>query len=397
MFGNAGRLFGRRWRCSATRGDCSAKSGGTRPPLAQRAAVASSEHPELRRTRTCGAPRPVDGRLLFPQSGFDPLSRHTRSRIVGVVNPSTPQDTAGLGADILAGRPFTASAALASGHLTRYDLDRRHTRILPGVYVRRGITLDQPGRIHAVGLWTEGRAVFSGWTAAYLLGERSFSASRELRDRVEITVPRRARIRAQRGVMVRHADLPPEHSLVVGTWAVTSADRTAVDVVRRRRGEAAVRALDSMLAHTDATVDGVRRSCREAGPVHGRARVWDALDLADSGGQSPPESSLRLLLAARGYEGFRTQVVIRDADGDSILTADLADPELRIALEYDGEHHLAREQRDHDSAVILRAAAAGWLVIRVTQGMLRDPRLLLERLDAETADRRDAGRPRQVS
>lgn len=296
-----------------------------------------------------------------------------------------PRDT--IAAEIRAGLPFDAAAALDAGVLTRHDLASRHRRVLPGIYVRRGIVLDTPGRIHATRLWSAGRATLSGWSAAHLHGERSFSSSAQ----VEITVPRRSRLRPQRGIVVRHTDLPPEHILVVDGGPVTTPDRTALDVARRLRGTAVIGALDSMLAHTPATIDGIRSCCAQSGAVHGRGRVLDALDGADAGAQSPPETDLRLLLERHGYRGFESQVEIHDARGRRILTADLADRDLRVALEYDGEHHLRREQRDYDSAVVLRAASAGWLVMRLTRGLVDDPTLLLERLDAESRRRRPAG------
>ncbi|WAC67494.1 DUF559 domain-containing protein [Agrococcus sp. SL85] len=51
---------------------------------------------------------------------------------------------------------------------------------------------------------------------------------------------------------------------------------------------------------------------------------------------------------------------------------DLADPSLRLAIEYDGEHHrLDDAQDDRDVRRLRRLAAEGWLVIRITKADLR--------------------------
>ena len=51
-----------------------------------------------------------------------------------------------------------------------------------------------------------------------------------------------------------------------------------------------------------------------------------------------------------------------------------------MALLYDGESHLDREQRDWDSAVTARLFDEGWLDLRITAGMLHDPATLLRRI-----------------
>ncbi|MEZ5213696.1 MAG: DUF559 domain-containing protein [Microbacterium sp.] len=61
---------------------------------------------------------------------------------------------------------------------------------------------------------------------------------------------------------------------------------------------------------------------------------------------------------------------------------DLAYPELKIAIEYEGEHHLTDPaQWAEDIARMDRLVEAGWRVIRVTKSeVFRDPARLIERI-----------------
>lgn len=90
---------------------------------------------------------------------------------------------------------------------------------------------------------------------------------------------------------------------------------------------------------------------------------------------SPKETEMRLL-AHSLCKKLGLMVVEQHplwAAGSLVTVFDLAIPELKVAIMYDGEHHLKREQRDWDSLVNVEAALQGWTVIRVTAGTL--PRL----------------------
>lgn len=277
---------------------------------------------------------------------------------------------------IVEGEPFVGRAVVEAGHLTRHDLGARFERVRPRIYRARGAEWTPRRELRAVQLWAGERGVTGGWSAALLHGERWFAPRRP----AEIAVPRTVRVRSHPGVVVRYREIPAEDRVVLAGAVVTDPTRTAIDVVRRLRGESAVMALDSLVGSTGTTLEEIERRLYRYPGMHGRQRVLDALARADPGAQSPPETRLRLLVHEAGHRGFRTQVPVYDASGARLLTADLADPRRRIALEYDGEHHLLREQRDWDSTVVLRAMRAGWVVIRVTAGMLDSPALLLARL-----------------
>ncbi|MGY2066835.1 endonuclease domain-containing protein [Blastococcus sp. SYSU DS0619] len=81
--------------------------------------------------------------------------------------------------------------------------------------------------------------------------------------------------------------------------------------------------------------------------------------------ESQPESRLRVALALSGLHAV-PQYSVRDAAGDFVARVDLAFPEQRVALEYDGLWHAGPAQFAKDLRRLNRLVAAGWTVLHVT-------------------------------
>ncbi len=73
----------------------------------------------------------------------------------------------------------------------------------------------------------------------------------------------------------------------------------------------------------------------------------------------PPETFLRLALTAAGLPEPELQLRIVEADPYS-PAADLGYRAHRIAIQYDGGHHLTREQQSRDNRRDETFNAAGW-------------------------------------
>ncbi len=84
-----------------------------------------------------------------------------------------------------------------------------------------------------------------------------------------------------------------------------------------------------------------------------------ALGLARIGVDSPPETRLRLLFGRSDLPVFEPNFVLVDSMGTP-LWIDLACPEYRLAVEYDGGHHLTPAQQHSDALRNERTASAGW-------------------------------------
>lgn len=101
---------------------------------------------------------------------------------------------------------------------------------------------------------------------------------------------------------------------------------------------------------------------------------------AREGAESPPESRTRLLLV---LAGLPEPVVQHEAFvAGRRRRFDLAYPELKIAVEYDGSCHYASEaQKQADIVREDELRCAGWIVIRVVSvGIFRDPASTLARV-----------------
>ncbi|MET8363859.1 DUF559 domain-containing protein [Micromonospora sp. NPDC005194] len=102
----------------------------------------------------------------------------------------------------------------------------------------------------------------------------------------------------------------------------------------------------------------------------GRRACW-IFDVADAGAQSPPESQLRVRLVLGGLPRPVTQHPIR-LPGGLVLHPDLAWPEFRVAVEYDGRWHADPEQLHRDRRRLNLLVGAGWLVLHVTSRRLQN-------------------------
>lgn len=110
-----------------------------------------------------------------------------------------------------------------------------------------------------------------------------------------------------------------------------------------------------------------------------------AARLVRAGVDSPMETHLRLLLVLAGLPEPVVGHVVLDSDGGWLATPDLSYPELEIAIEYDGAHHLtnaAQWQRDIRRRENLERA--GWLVRVVTaRDLLAAPATVVARITTD--------------
>ena len=131
---------------------------------------------------------------------------------------------------------------------------------------------------------------------------------------------------------------------------------------------------ESMIRHGRTSKEGLRDFLKETAIRH-RDKCDDALCLMESGSDSPKETQLRLCLYSYGLERFVVNYVVPNAtfDSGSPMTLDLADPELLIGVEYDGDHHRTdRNQWRRDAWKRRQLESMGWTIVSVTQLDLSD-------------------------
>ncbi|MFG2104164.1 endonuclease domain-containing protein [Micromonospora echinaurantiaca] len=286
----------------------------------------------------------------------------------------------------LAWQVFRGSEAVRRGPLTSHQLrSSAWIRLRRDVYADARLDRDHALACRAAALQLPADAAIAGPSAAYLHGVEHAAG---FSDDVHVIVPRDAGLRSQRGLRVHSIAAPHVTSPSAGaaapdpprTGPARAAWETAVwlDPVR------AVGIIDTLLARGLTTyaalADLARRNAERPG---GRRARW-VFDLADPAAPSPPESHLRVRLVLAGLPRPVAQHPFRLPNG-LVLHPDLAWPDYRVAVEYDGHWHADADRLHADRRRLNQLVGAGWLVLHVTSrrlhgdfpGLLREVRSAL--------------------
>jgi very-short-patch-repair endonuclease len=120
-----------------------------------------------------------------------------------------------------------------------------------------------------------------------------------------------------------------------------------------------------------ATIHELRSMVVRHPNLQGIVRARAALDLMRVGSDSAPETLLRLALCDAGLPEPELQLPLRLNSATS-PTADLGYRRSRLAVQYDGEHHLLPTQIFSDRRRDKAFEAAGWDVLVLTRADLAD-------------------------
>jgi hypothetical protein len=278
----------------------------------------------------------------------------------------------------LRGKVFRGSTQVRAGVLSPAQLrSSAWRRLFPDVYACASLPVTHHRRARAVaGLLLPG-AVLSGRSAAVLWGVDAAGPE----DPVECTLAPTRRCGAVRGVHVTRRQLPDGDVVHRHGVLVTTPLRTALDLARIQPPDEAVVQLDQFLRSRLVTLAELRMAAAAStGP--GCRAIRQAADRADGLAQSPQETRVRLLLHASSLPRPIAQHVVHDAEGRFVAQLDFGWPEQKVALEYDGVWHGQAQQVGKDRRRLNRLTAAGWTVIFVTAEDMRDPIVLLARIEA---------------
>jgi hypothetical protein len=257
------------------------------------------------------------------------------------------------------GEPFIGSEALACGLLSRHQLRTRYRAVLPNVYFPKAVRPSLEQRIMAAWLWSRREATIAGAAAAALHG------AQWIPDDVPVELMY-ARSHAPRGVLIRRDVLLDGETQAMDGRAVTTPERTAFDIGRRGAIRSAVARLDALARATGFKADDVLRIAKGHPRSPGLRQLETALELVDSGAQSPRESYLRLLFIDGGLPRPQTQLPVLGADGVPVAYLDLGWKERMVGVEYDGDHHRTdRRQYVKDIRRLEMLERMGWIIVRV--------------------------------
>lgn len=277
-------------------------------------------------------------------------------------------------------RPTDRRSAHADGitdwHLRHRDVVRtsRNTYLPPGAagQLRR--------RIDAVLLGAPADAIVSHVTAAALWRFQVPLAPDE--GRVHLTVPPGSRVRSRADRRIHCSSVPDPETRMLDDLRVTSPGRTWIDLAGSLTPGALLAVTDQMLERKFPEDEFFRILARSPGR-RGLATARRIVPVADGKAGSPMESVLRWLIHEAGLPRPVLQYVIRDAVGRFLARVDLAWPERRVVVEFDGNVHRDRrvfvEDLRRQNGIVL----ADWRVLRFSSAdVLGRPKITLATLRA---------------
>jgi hypothetical protein len=205
---------------------------------------------------------------------------------------------------------------------------------------------------------------------------------------IDITVARDDLTRSsRRGINRRIAALPPDDVVLWRGLRVTSPARTAVDIARFEKSRLfAVQQLDGVLRFEHCTREEMQAVLSRMVRVPWVQRARDRVALAREGVDSPPETTLRLLII--DAEMPDPDVNLELFAGDLLLAqGDLGYWRWLIWIEYDGQEvHAPLRINGKDQRKDRWLSSRGWAPMRVTKDDVRSPGAFLRELGLAIQD-----------
>jgi hypothetical protein len=262
---------------------------------------------------------------------------------------------------------YTWSAARARG-VTRSQIRTDGIPIARGLYVSRSSELDLVTRCRA---WTRvlpRNASFGLGTAAALMGARDAVSTQ-----IDVVMSPRRVVPQRSGITVHVRSLAEEDVVDIAGLRVTTGAQTYLDMAASLPPAELVALGDALMREGHLSQEELGSRLARADRVRGvvRARQWAPHLTAAAG--SHPESTLRYWLLASDLPVPEVQVPILDRFGREVAHADLGYSRWKIALEYEGRQHAARDQFGRDIDRYSLMAADGWLTLRFAARHLGAP------------------------
>jgi hypothetical protein len=274
--------------------------------------------------------------------------------------------------------PFLAGVAVDSGLVTSRQLQHRQwRRLFPDVFVHESVPITFEVRCAAVTLWLDGRGVISGMSAARLLG-----APLLFPGPIEVTIPAQMNIRPQRGLTFLRSSIAVGDITELRGVLLTSPVRTAFDLARRLPRVDALVELDALLG-TPSSRDTLLAYTAERRKWAGANKIALLLPDVEPRSESPMETRMRITIVDGGLPRPVAQFEVRAADGHLVGRLDLAYPQKKLGLEYEGDYHRERVAFQRDLRRYNDLKAAGWTVLRFgPDEVLRNPARLVAQVRA---------------
>lgn len=254
--------------------------------------------------------------------------------------------------------PFTTAEARAGGLSASSLRGSEWRHVFRDVWVHSSVEDTTAMRVEAAKLVLGQDGFICGLTAAWIYGVDVQDGRGLL-----VWVGRRTGDwrRVRPGCLVREITIEAgDLDRVDGCW-VTSPLRTAFDCARWLSLSEAVVVADAFAHAGLMTCEEHAAYTRTHRRLRGVAQADVVADLLEPLSESPMESRLRVLLVRSGFETPVAQYVVRNDLGEFVARADLAFPDRRIIVEYDGTLHWEQRRADDRRRDAIRAL--GWTVL----------------------------------
>jgi very-short-patch-repair endonuclease len=270
----------------------------------------------------------------------------------------------------------------------RHGVSRRRLRALdfekpfPGIRVRaRPLDLlDDHCRSFLPRMPRQG--VFSHVTAAGLYGiplPLRLTTPRDL----HVSVPATRRAVDAKGIIGHKTTFSPADWDLRFGFPVTTPERTWCDLAAILTLPELVAAGDKLIARRlpQTTRPALERAVATYPSRRGIRNLRRALGLLSDRAESPRESLLRVAIIRAGLPEPTVNMRVFSAKGKFLARVDLCYPDLKLSLEYQGDHHRAdRSQWRRDISRTRALQTEGWTELQFTQDDLDDPERFLEEL-----------------
>jgi uncharacterized protein DUF559 len=278
---------------------------------------------------------------------------------------------------------FRGSAAVAAGLVTAKVLrGPQFLRVFPDTYVLR--SKNPPDlwlRSIAAYHYLQGRGVLCGHSAAVLLG--ADCAAENLPAEVAL---RGGGQRAHPGLQIHRGALAADAVRPCRGVQVTAAVPTAYDLGRRPGLVEAVVAIDALANAGRFDPGAVLRWAQQHPGARGHRQLRRAVALADRRAGSPMETRLRLVLVLGGLPAPEVQFPVLDDTRRRAVWLDLAYPQQRIGIEYEGADHTRPERVLRDAGRYTWLVDQGWRMYRFTKReMYTEPDDIVDAIDRALA------------
>jgi very-short-patch-repair endonuclease len=257
-------------------------------------------------------------------------------------------------------RAVLGSEAVASGLLTRGHLRWNYRAVYPDVYLHRKVAPTLSDKAIGAWLWSTRRGIVTGRAAAALHGALWIDDATP----VELVW---ANNHSPAGIITYRDRIAEDEVCELLGIAVATPARTALDLGRKLTRDKAVQHLDALARATGITAEDVMPLTKLYAGTKGVRSCRQAVELMDSGAQSPKETWLRLLLIDGGYPRPQTQIPLYEY-GAVVANLDMGWPDIRVSVEYDGDQHRtdrATYVKDMRRAELIDRM--GWMNVRVVK------------------------------